>query len=179
VARRNDGDDLDERSMAAGSMAIAQRLHRVLIPLVLCAFLSSCQLHGPIAEIYLGWGYEIEDVARLEKLFLLSGFEYEMQHYLSADSALESVHPWRYKASGVIYSYFKQSSQDADRHRAILWFRESIGRLRARIIGGDSCPNKGFSEKDRKRIEALMSRIRGELGQSVEIKYIESERCGT
>jgi hypothetical protein len=58
----------------AGQWAIGCRAW--ILP-VLCVFLSACQPDGPIAEVRLGWGYEYEALARLEKIFLLSGFRIE------------------------------------------------------------------------------------------------------
>lgn len=162
--------------LAAHSRHWAAR-YRAWILSVLCIFLSACQPDGPIAEVHLGWSFEYEDLARLEKILLLSGFQYEIQDRQSTESAVESVYPWRYKAGGVIYSYFNYSPDGADRLRAILSLKESTGRLSVRIGGGDNCPSEGFTTGARKRIEELLPQIKIEFGQNVQVKYIDSERC--
>lgn len=151
--------------------------YRPWVLLVLCVSLSACQLHGPIAEVRLGWGYKYEDLARLEKIFLLSGFQYEIQDRQSTESAFESVYPWRYKSGGEIYSYFNYSSDGADRLRAILSLMAGTGRLSVRIVGGDNCPSKGFTAGARTRIEELPPQIKSEFGRNVQVKYIDSEHC--
>lgn len=152
-------------------------MYRACILSVICALLSACQPNGPIAEMRLGWGYEYEDLARFEKIFLLSGFQYEIQERTSAESAAESVYPWRYKSGGVIYSYFRYSPDGADRLRAILSLKGSTGRLSMIIHGGDNCPSKGFTIGARERIQELPPLIKSEFGKNVQIKYIDSERC--
>jgi hypothetical protein len=151
---------------------------RAWILSVLCVFLSACQPDGPIAEVHLSGGYEHEDLARLEKIFLLSGFQYEIQDRSSPERAAESVYPWRYQSGGVIYSYFNYSPDGADRLRAILSLNESTGRLSVRISGGDNCPSKGFTTGARRSIEELPPQIKSEFGHKIQVKYIDSERCG-
>jgi len=151
--------------------------YRAWVLSALCVFLAACQPDGPVAEVHLGWGHVYEDLAKLEKIFLLSGFQYEIQDRQSTESAVESVHPWRYKSGGTIYSYFNYSPQGADRLRAILSLKESTGRLSVRVGGGDNCPSKGFTTGARKRIEELPPQIRSEFGKNVQVKYIDSERC--
>lgn len=83
--------------------------------------------------------------------------------------------PWRYKAGGVIYSYFNYSPDGAEHLRAILSLKEITGRLSVTIGGGDNCP--GFTAGARKRIEELPPQIKSEFGRNVQVEYIDSERC--
>jgi hypothetical protein len=165
-------------------------MRRAGLLLVFGLLLAGCQPHGPVATLGLGWWHKDEDLTNLEEVFVLHGFQPELQDYLSAESAKESVKPWRYKSDGVIYAYFVfpaavSSASTTQRYReavfplrAILSLTEGMGRLNVGIGGpsGD-CSTKRFVKSDEELIEGLALRIGERFKRKIRVRYIDSERC--
>ena len=156
---------------------LARLARRATLVSVACLLIAGCQPLGPRAELGLGWFRDIGDLARLEEVFVHNGFQPELQDYLSAESAAESVQPWRYKSDGVIYSYFTYPSGSECPMRAILHLSGMARRLGVLIGGRDACPDRGFLKEDRERLDQLEREIGQRFNRRANFRYVKSERC--
>ena len=166
-------------SVAGGrARSSAALLRPASIAIALLLLLAACSPHGPIAELGLGWMREAEDLERLEQVFTLSGFQPELVHYLTEESASASGKPWRLVSNGTISSYFEFSAEDDHSLRAIITLSARTGRLRVRIHSFRSeCKTKLFLAPDQEQLDFVERNIRERLAPKARFQYVTSERC--
>jgi hypothetical protein len=121
---------------------------------------------------------ETEDLERLEQVFTLSGFQPELVHYLTEESASASVKPWRSISDGTISSYFEFSVKDDQSLRAIITLSTRTGRLRVRIHSFRSeCQTKLFLAPDQEQLDLVERNIRERFAPKARFQYVTSQRC--
>ena len=113
----------------------------------------------------------------LEESLLQHGFQPELQHYLSIESAKDSVQPWRYRSEGSVFSYFVLPSSEASQLRAVLALSERTGRLRLVVGGHGACLSEVFNPERQVQLEKLALTIGERFGRKEKFHYDAGTRC--
>jgi hypothetical protein len=143
----------------------------------LCILLAGCSPPGPSAEIKLGWGHSIQDLAKLEEVFALQGFQPDPTAHISTGSPTELKWPWRYEVDGNTFSYFQHPASGTSELRAVIALSDGIGRLRVGIYGNGSCQDEVFTKERKEQLSKLAAALGDRFKRKLSVQYDPGERC--